>query len=116
MNDHELEKLLRQVPVPEPSQEYWEDFPGQVRRQLRRRRLAPDARSVWRVRWVWAGDFALTAALVFLCLQYHPLQTLSNAITRHERACHAQIARWDVGLRRLMLNTGGMSYLLADAN
>lgn len=102
--------------MPERSEEYWSDFPSRVRVRLRRRHSESAPRRPWRTPLVWAGDFALTVALVLICLQYHPLEAASAAITQHERYLHGQLARLDVGLHRLMLNTDGMGYLLADAN
>jgi hypothetical protein len=55
-------------------------------------------------------------ALVFVCVQFHPLQTASLAITKQQRQFHAQLARLDTGLHKLMLNTDGMGYLLTEAN
>jgi len=59
---------------------------------------------------------ALAVALVFVCVQFHPLQTVSLAITKQQRQFHAQLARLDAGLHKLMLNTDGMGYLLTEAN
>ena len=55
-------------------------------------------------------------ALVFVCVQFHPFQTASLAITKQQRQFHAQLARLDAGLHVLMLNTHGMDYLLTEAN
>ena len=116
MNDFELEAKLRSAPVPGRPDEYWDDFPARVRVQLRRRSSESAPRRTWRTPLVWAGDFALTMALVFICLQYHPIQAASTAINKHEQRLHLQLAQLDAGLHRLMLNTDGMGYLLADAN
>lgn len=116
MNDFELETKVRSIPVPEWPDEYWDDFPSSVRVQLRHRRMQTAARPVWRTRLIWAGDFALTAVVIFLCLQYHPLQAATSAIASQERHFHRQLARLDAGLHKLILNTDGMGYLLADAN
>jgi len=116
MNDHDLTARLKSVPVPERSEEYWNDFPARVRRQLPRRPTAVAPRRSWRAPLVWSGDFALVAALVFICLQYHPVQAAAAAITRQDRCFHEQLARLDAGLHRLILNTDGMGYLLAEAN
>ncbi|MEY2429966.1 MAG: hypothetical protein QOJ40_2851 [Verrucomicrobiota bacterium] len=35
MNNRELDEILKRVPFPERPVEYWEEFPGRVRRQLR---------------------------------------------------------------------------------
>ena len=116
MNDFELESKLKSVRVPERPDEYWNDFPARVRVQLRRERREFAPQSAWRPRLAWAGGFALAVALVFVCVQFHPLQTASLAITKQQRQFHAQLARLDTGLHVLMLNTHGMGYLLTEAN
>jgi hypothetical protein len=116
MNDFDLQSKLKSVPVPERPDEYWADFPSRVRVQLRRRQIESAPRPAWRAPLAWAGGFAVAVALVFVCLQYHPVQAAFAAIAQHEKHFHGQLARLDVGLHRLVLNTDGMGYLLADAN
>jgi len=116
MNDFELESKLKDVRVPERTEEYWNDFPSRVRVQLRRERREFAPQSVWRPRLEWAGGLALAVALVFVCVQFHPLQTMSLAITKQQRQFHTQLVRLDAGLHKLMLNTDGMGYLLTEAN
>jgi len=116
MNDFELESKLKSVRVPERPDEYWNDFPSRVRVQLRGERQEFVPQNVWRPRLAWAGGFALAVALEFACVQFHPLQTVSLAITKQQRQFHTQLAKLDVGLHKLMLNTDGMGYLLTEAN
>ena len=116
MNDSDLEAQMKRVSVPERPAEYWEDFPARIRRQLRREPFGPPPRRTSYAPLIWAGHVAYAAAVVLVCLQYHPLQSAALAITQHEQAFHGQLARLDAGLHRLMLNTDGMGYLLADAN
>jgi hypothetical protein len=116
MNDFKLESKLKSVRVPERPDEYWNDFPSRVRVQLRRERPEFTPQSAWRPRLAWAGGFALAVALVFVCVQFHPLQTASLAITKQQRHFQAQLARLDAGLHMLMLNTDGMGYLLTEPN
>lgn len=116
MNDSELQARLRSVPVPERSEEYWNAFPSHVRYQLPRERHAYAPRSVWRPRLKLAGGLALALALMWVGERYQPLQTASNAITRHEQQLRTQIARLEAGMRTLMFNPHGMGYLLAEAN
>ena len=116
MNDFELESKLKSVRVPERPDEYWDDFPSRVRVQLPRERREFAPQSAWRPRPAWAGSFALAAALVFVCVEFHPLQSVSLAIAKQQRQVHAQLARLDAGLHALMLNTDGMGYLLTEAN
>jgi hypothetical protein len=116
MNDFELESKLKNVPMPERTESYWENFPAQVRANLRRAAMKPVAESFWLPRLAWSGGFALAVALVFVCLQFHPLQTASAAMAKQERHFHMQLAQLDTGLHTLMLNTHGMGYLLGEAN
>jgi hypothetical protein len=116
MNDSELKSLLRNAPVPERSEEYWNDFPSQVRVQLRRNRRESAPRHAVRVRLAWVGGFALGVVLTAMCLQFRPLQKASAAITRREHQFNAQVAQIESGLHLLMFNPHGMGYLLAEAN
>ena len=114
MNDFELESKLKSVRVPGRPDDYWDDFPSRVRVQLPRVRRTFVPQSAWRPRLAWAGGFALAVALLLACVQYHPFQAVSLAITKQQRQFHAQLARLDTGLHRLMLNTDGMGYLLTE--
>lgn len=116
MNNSELEAKLRSVPVPARSKEYWEDFPGRVRFQLRRRSPAVPERASWLIRFAWATNIAFTVALVLVCSQYHPLHAASVAWTERQHGWEMRLARLDAGLHKLMLNTDGMGYLLAEPN
>ena len=114
MNDLDLESKLKSLRVPERTEEYWDDFPSHVRLQLHRSRPELSPRSFGGLRFACAGCFAL--ALILVCFEFHPLQTVSLAIAKQERHFHMQLARLDTGLHKLMLNTDGMGYLLAEAN
>lgn len=116
MNDFDLESKLKSVRVPERPEDYWEDFPSRIRVQLRRERREFAPQSAWRPRLAWAGGLALAVAFVFVCVEFHPLQTMSQAIAKQERHFKMQLARLDTGLHKLVLNTDGMGSLLAEAN
>jgi hypothetical protein len=116
MNDFDLNRKLKNVPLPEPPETYWDNFPAQVRVQLPRSRPEFTPRPTWRPRPAWAGGLAVALALAFVCLEFHPLQTASSAITKHERHLRLQLAQLDAGLHVLMFNPHGMSYLLTEAN
>jgi hypothetical protein len=116
MNDLELQTKLKNVPLPSRPDEYWEDFPSRIRMQLRQPSYEMAPHRPWRNPVVWTTGFALAVALFFVCLQFHPLQTAAAAAARQERQFHEQLARLDAGLHRLMLNTDGMGYLVADSN
>jgi hypothetical protein len=115
MNDFELKQKLAAAPVPERPEEYWQDFPGRVRRQLPRQPGAAAPERTWLFRPAWAGGVALALALVFAGVHYRPLPKAAAAINQHEKQLYAQLERLDAGLHRLMLNTDGVGYLLAEA-
>ena len=116
MNDFELESKLKSVRVPGRPEEYWNDFPSRVRVQLRREHRGFAPQNTWRPRFAWAGGLALAVALVFACVEFRPIQTVSLAITKQQRQFHTQLAKLDAGLHKIMLNTDGMGYLLTEAN
>lgn len=116
MNDFELESKLRGVPVPERSEEYWNDFPAHIRVQLKRQQPVLAPRRSWRPGIRLATGFALAVGLIIICIQFQPLQAASAAINKHEKKFHQQIAKLDAGLHKLMFNPHGMGYLLAEAN
>lgn len=116
MNDFDLESKLKSVPLPERPEDYWKDFPSQVRLQLPRARPQFAPQNPWRPRLAWAGGFALAMTLFFVSIQFHPLQRASLAITKHEQHFRAQLAQLDAGLHVLMFNPHGMGYLLGEAN
>ena len=116
MNLADLESRLKSVPVPERSEEYWNDFPSRIRVQLRREQRECAPRNVWRPRLAWAGGLALAVALMWVGERFHPLQTASAAITKQQRQLHTQLVQLETGLQQLMLNTHGMGYLLAEVN
>lgn len=116
MNDFDLESKLKSVRVPARTEEYWEDFPSRVRSQLRPAAAGWRAQNLWLPRLARAGGYALALALVFVCIQFHPVQSAAAAITKHERQFRAQLAQLDAGLRVIMLNQHGMSYLVSEKN
>jgi len=116
MKNFDLDSELKRVRVPERTEDYWNEFPSQVRASLRHQRTGSGSQYSGRARLAWAGGFALAVALGVLCAQFHPLQAASQAITRQERHFRLQLAQLDAGLHLLMFNPHGMGYLLAEAN
>jgi hypothetical protein len=116
MNNFDLDAKLKSISLPERPEDYWNHFPSKVRANLRRAAMKPAADNFWLPRRAWSGGFALAMALVFICIQFHTLQSASVAINKQERHIHAQLAQLDAGLHTLMLNTHGMGYLLGEVN
>jgi hypothetical protein len=64
MNDAELDKLLRGVPVPARDPAYWEEFPPTVIRHL----AGPRSSGLSRPTRPWAGRFAWGIGLATACI------------------------------------------------
>ncbi len=110
MNDSELESRLKNVPVPERADGYWEDFPSRVRAQLPAAVVARPRRAHLSG-WTWAGSFAMGCALFALLI----LPSFQMAI-RDGRTLHRELATLPYHLHVLMADEHGMHYLIADQN
>jgi hypothetical protein len=119
MNDFDLESRLRELGAPERSDEYWDDFPSRIRAQLRRRQPMLEPRRegfsslAWPLRWI---GFATTAALIFVCVQLHPLRALSAAVKGDGHYVQSHLSRLDASLHRLMTDTVNMTNTVSEAN
>ncbi len=114
MNDSDLKARLKNVPVPERTEAYWDDFPTRVRGQLRRPATRVELDESWRPQFAW--KFAgCTACLIFgLFIFNQPLKAASSAIFKKELAMRHQLAALPQHLRVLMADGHGMYYLVAD--
>ena len=114
MNDSELKSRLKNVPVPERTEEYWEDFPTRVRGQLRRAAPTAELSQSWLPQFAWKFA-ACTACFVFgLLILNEPLKAASTALFQKEKAVRHQLAALPQHLRVLMADEHGMYYLVAD--
>jgi hypothetical protein len=114
MNDFDLVSKLKGVPVPERTEEYWNNFPTQVRLNLRRASMRPAAETLRLPRLAWAGGFALVLFFGIWCAQFHPLKATSVAISKNEKHIRMELAQFHAKLQVLMRDEHGMHYLIAD--
>ena len=114
MNDSELQQKLKALPVPERTEEYWNDFPERVSRQLRPPVVRPEVDEGWRTRFAW--QFATSAACLFvgLLVLHQPLRAASSAVVQQEIALRHELNVLPKHLRILMADEHGMHYLIAD--
>ena len=109
MNDFELESKLKSVPVPARTEDYWENFPAQVRANLRRTPEEFAPRHSWLPRLAWSGGFAL-AGLIFIL----SLWSSSHVFLQKEKTFRRELAQLPGHLRVFMQDEHGMHYLVAD--
>jgi hypothetical protein len=114
MNDSELQQKLKALPVPERTEEYWNDFPQSVSRQLRKPVIRAEVDERWRTRV--ACQFAASAACLFvgLLVLNQPLRAASSAVVKQEIALRHELNTLPRNLRILMADEHGMHYLIAD--
>jgi hypothetical protein len=116
MNDFELESKLKAIRLPARTEDYWENFPAQVRAKLR------PGRADWAPRnnsspWLaWAGGLAYACLLISLSVwcERHPRQNPVYALFQNERAIRKELAQFPGHLRVFMQDEHGMHHLIAD--
>lgn len=109
MNDFELESKLKSVPLPARTEEYWENFPAQVRANFRHAPVKFAPRNFWLPRLAWSGGFAL-ACLIFT-LSFWPSV---HVFLQGEKTFRRELAQLPNHLRTFMADEHGMHYLVAD--
>ena len=118
MNNYELQQKLKGLPVPERTEEYWNDFPGRVSSQLRRPAVQPAVKQEmdnrWRIRFAWQFAASVACLFVGLLIVHQPLRAASSAVMRQEIALRHELNSLPKHLRILMADEHGMHYLIAD--
>lgn len=111
MNNFALEAKLKAIPVPERSEEYWDDFPSRVRMQLSRLARLEPARCPRRAPWQWNGGLAL--ACVLLCLSLLPV---FHAALKDERLMRREATQLPHKMFVFMADEHGMQNLITDSD
>jgi hypothetical protein len=114
MNDFDLEAKLKGVPLPERPEDYWENFPAQVRFQLHRAAPEPAVRESWLPQFVWKMSVGLACLAIGLLAVNQPLRTASRAIFKNEQMIRQQLAQLPNHLRTFMADEHGLHYLIAE--
>jgi hypothetical protein len=114
MNDFELESKLKSVPLPERSEDYWENFPAQVRWQLRRNTLKQNVGESWFPRFALRMGVGFACLVTGLLVFNQPLKAASCAIFKNEQIIRLQLAELPTHLRILMADEHGLHYLVAE--
>jgi hypothetical protein len=110
MNDFDLQAKLKAVRVPDWTDEYWEDFPPQVRRQLGRTSPIERLRFSGMPRWGWNGGLAFAGILLVLSLV-----PVFHAAFKDEGMFRREAERLSQGMRVLMADQHGMKNLITDS-
>ena len=114
MNDFELESKLKGVPLPERSEDYWENFPARVRWRLRRTAPKQEVSESWFPRFAWKMGVGFACLVIGLFVLNQPLKAASCAIFKNERIIRQQLAELPTHLRILMADEHGLHSLVAE--
>jgi hypothetical protein len=114
MNDFELESKLKSVPLPERSEDYWDNFPSQVRWRLRRTAPKQEVIESWFPPFAWKMGIGFVCLVVGLLVLNQPMKAASCAIFKNERIIRQQLAELPTHLRILMADEHGLHYLVAE--
>jgi hypothetical protein len=109
MNDFELESKLKSIRVPARPEDYWENFPAQVRTNFRRAHMEIAPRNFRLPRLAWSSGFAL-ACLIFTLSLWPSVHVLLQG----EKTFRRELAQLPNHLRTFMADEHGMHYLVAD--
>jgi hypothetical protein len=114
MNDFELDAKLRSVRPPERTEEYWNDFPSQVRWQLRRAAPATEIRENWLPQFAWKFGAGFACLVIGLLVLSQPLKAASGVVFQKDQFVRQQLAALPGHLRVLMADEHGLHYLVAE--
>jgi hypothetical protein len=114
MTDFELESKLKGVPLPERSEDYWENFPPQVRWRLHRTASKLELRESWFPRFAWRMGVGFACLVIGLLVLNQPLKAASCAVFKNEKIIRQQLAELPSHLRVLMADEHGLHYLVAE--
>lgn len=120
MNDAELNRLLKSAAPPRSPEEYWEDFPGRVARQLHR--PLPPERFVarWPLRLAWAAGVAAVCVAAGFLLGHHFGQTeMANGngqVLQNVKLIREVMAMFPNRVRAIVKDEAGMQLVLSDSD
>jgi hypothetical protein len=114
MNDFDLESKLKSVPLPERPEDYWVNFPSQVRLQLRRATSGEEVRENWLPHFAWKMSVGFSCLVLGLFVLGQPLKAASHAIFKNEAVIRQQLAELPHHLRIFMADEHGLHYLVAE--
>ena len=120
MNDAELNRILKSAEAPRRPEEYWNDFPGQVTRQLTRPLPPQRSATRWLPRLAWAGGFAAVCIIAGFMIGHrfaHPEMANGNGqLLQSEKLISEVMAMFPNRVRAIVKNEAGMHIVLSDAD
>ena len=117
MNNSQLTKLLKSVPAPERSPEFWEQLPGRISAKVywrEMRRTGPDAALRHPQRVAWGISLATVCLLVgFAFVQWRGTEK-ANEWLRNERLIREVLGMFPNQIQAIVQDESGLRLVLAD--
>jgi hypothetical protein len=116
MNDQDLEMKLKAARVPEPSAEYWEDFPQRVMGRLRVARPKSEPRRAWRPRFAWALGIGFACLAIGFCIGHWSLRIEADsfALLQNEKVLREVFAMFPNRVRAIEQDEHGIRLVLSE--
>lgn len=119
MNNSDLDSILKKARMPKPPEEFWEEFPQQMARQLNRARTENFLpKQNWRPRLVWAFATVICVLIAF-CIGHWRGQTeiaSSKDILANAKLVQDTLAMFPNQVRAIVQDNRGLHLILADSN
>src|SRR5438270_2117284 len=119
MNDPELNSLLKKARTPQPPEEFWEDLPGRLARQLNHERTDTGRLAPHRFpRWAWVLATATCVVIAFIAGHWHgQMETASSKDTlASAKLIRETLAMFPNRVRAIVEDEHGLNLVLSDSN
>jgi hypothetical protein len=115
MNEFDLNATLKAAKTPEPSEEYWNDFPRQVSAQLRREPVTQRTSPLWLPRL--AGGFATMAAclVITFAIGHWRGQASSQDVLQSPKLIRETMAMFPNRVRAIVQDEHGLNLILSES-
>ncbi|HTV39600.1 MAG TPA: hypothetical protein VMF08_03420 [Candidatus Sulfotelmatobacter sp.] len=119
MKKFEFDSILKKARIPEPPAEFWEDFPGQVARQLNRPpKSEPERlpRRNWFSWLAWGLGTAMCIVLAFIAGHWRGRMEASRPqdILANPKLVHETLAMFPNQVRAIVEDHSGLRLVLSD--
>jgi hypothetical protein len=121
MKKSELDAILKKARAPQPPDEFWDEFPQQVARQLNRLPVKNRrAQLNWFPRLAWTLMTAACVLIAFALGHWHGrMQTETNPaadVLANAKLIHETLATFPNQVRAIVEDNGGIHIVLSDSN
>ena len=121
MNKDELDSILKKARMPQPPDEFWEELPGRIARQLNRPSMEErPMRQNWFPRFAWAAGTVACVLIAFAVGHWHGRMQAESAesqdILANVKLVRETLAMFPNQVQAIVKDTSGLHVVLSDSN